>query len=111
VNAYVLVWRPTKVWLIGPFANADLAYRWAADDKNNPSDDPNWFILPLLRDPGAPLEVVPPIVPMPDSAAIYALANQYCERLDEVDDDGLSEIDRKWRWFREQWGDDPEPDA
>jgi hypothetical protein len=95
MSAYVLVWRPNKVWLIGPFADADTAFRWAADDKNNPSDDPNWFVLPLLRDPSAPLEVVPPIAPMPDSHAIWRLCGQLYARGGDTDDDGFEDWEKR----------------
>ena len=96
MNAYVLCWRPTKFWLIGPFPDAEAAFQWACDETNNPADDPNWFILPLVRNPGEPVEVVPPTEPMPDSGALWALTGQLCPRPD-TDDDGYEDWERGLR--------------
>ena len=74
-SAYLMCWRPNKVWFIGPFESADAAHEWASDATNNPSDDPHWQILPMI-DPNAPLEVVPPTAPMPDSSALWQQARQ-----------------------------------
>ena len=96
MSAYLLVWRPNKVWYIGPFDDAGAAYDWAADNKNDPNDDPSWTVLPMVR-PRAPLEVVPPIAPMPDSSAVWKLAEQMYPRYHEVDDDGLTDWEKRLR--------------
>jgi hypothetical protein len=49
-------------------------------DANNPSDNPNWFVIPRLANAGASVQIVPPVEAMPPdpededeaNAAIFA---------------------------------------
>ena len=50
---------PTRVRLIGPFANETAAAGWGADVANNPHDNPCWQVVDLLD---SAIPVISPVV-------------------------------------------------
>jgi hypothetical protein len=61
---YLLVARDDRFWLVGPFDSEGNAAAWGSDPANNPSDDPRWQTI-FLKDASAPVEIIPPLQPMP----------------------------------------------
>lgn len=61
---YLMVMRDDRFFLIGPFDTGENAGNWGCDPANNPHDDPRWQVI-TLTNPQAPVEVIPPLQPMP----------------------------------------------
>lgn len=61
---YLLVARDDRFWLVGPFATYETAGKWGSDPVNNPADDPRWQTI-QIADASAPVEIIPPLQPMP----------------------------------------------
>lgn len=58
---YILCWRATRFWFVGPFLNANSAVRWAQDPINNPADNPCWQHIELPgKTPAQPPEILTP---------------------------------------------------
>jgi len=45
MSPFILAWRDTEIWLIGPFHNDADVGRWVS--ANNPKDDPRWQLVKL----------------------------------------------------------------
>ena len=70
---YLVVMRDQAMWLYGPFESQKAAGDWGSKSSNNPADDPRWQTIELFSDPSyyssfpmIPVQIIPPIHPMPD---------------------------------------------
>ncbi|MGE0417310.1 MAG: hypothetical protein AB7O80_10920 [Acetobacteraceae bacterium] len=44
---YILIYRPSALFLIGPFGTPKEASRWVRKPENNPLNDPRWVVVNL----------------------------------------------------------------